>query len=166
MGLTNMTNQHNSIYDKVAIFLVLAFCFWCFSIAIHDILYPQNNFEFVQFLLKGDGTGASLSITNKNIVTVIFYLAVVFESLITIVLFIAGILMVLNLRYNKFVYANNLAMLGFAMAVFKYFVLFVTIFSEWFYMWKTSKTAQMQAILMGNFALLGLVFLNLNRKAG
>ena len=131
MVLANTVWQNDSLYKKIAIFFVFAFFFWCFSVAIHDILYPVNNLEFVRFLLKGDGTSASLSITNESAVIAIFYIAVVFEALIALVLFIASILMLLDFRYGKFPYANNLAMFGFALVLFKYFVFFVIVFAEW-----------------------------------
>lgn len=156
----------NTTYKIIAIFLVLAFCFWGFSIAIHDILSPENNLEFVAYVLKGDGSANSFSITNKNIINIIFYVAVVYETLIAVVLFIAAVFMLLNFRHTKFHYANNIATVGFGMALFKYFVLFVTVCAEWFYMWKTSEPSQIKAILLSNFAVLGLIFLNLNRRAG
>lgn len=156
--------MNNTTYRLITLFLVTIVCFWVFSVMIHDVLYPIVNLKFMAYVLNGDGLNESLRITDKNVVKGLFYTTLFYEILMTVVLLLAVILMLKNFRKAKLGYAANVASLGLVMVLFKYFVLFVTVSAEWFYMWKTSENSQIKGILFSNFALLGLIFLSLDRK--
>jgi predicted small integral membrane protein len=145
--------------------LILTFCvgFWAFSVTIHDWLDNNTNLEFMRYVLAGSSKApSSLHITDPIITLVLFYLTLLFESVTVIFLAVACICMTKNLKDDiVFKHSKSIAVYGILLCFIKYFVLFLCISSEWFYMWQTSEMSQVKAGIFSGLLMAILIFLKI-----
>lgn len=148
-------------YKIAAIFLIFCSAFWTFSIAFHDWIDAKVNLEFMHYILAGSSRAeSSFHITDLIVTKILFYVVVVFESIISLLFIISCILMTRNFNdIGKFKCSKDIAVYAILLCIVKYFILFVCIFAEWFYMWQTSEMTQIKASIFTGLMLGMLVFL-------
>ena len=128
---------------------------WTFSIAIHDLIDPKVNLGFMTKVLAGGTPASSLAIKNEVAIKLIYNFMLVFESGIAITFLFATIKTYYSLKSEHF--SKNALVLGLLLCLLKYFLGFVVIASEWFYMWQTSGATQVKALLISVLLLITLM---------
>jgi predicted small integral membrane protein len=152
-----MTDNTKKVYLMQMVVTILAsmLFLWTFSITIHDIVDPKVNLAFMAKVLAGGTPTSSLSIKDKLIIELLFYFMLTLEIIITLAFFLATIKTYYSLKSDKF---NKKAMIiGLLLGLTKYFLGFVVVASEWFYMWQTSEGTQVKALLISILLIITLM---------
>ena len=111
-------------------------------VAFGNITDYDSNWQFVQHVLSMDTTFANSTIrwravANPTLQTLGYGLIILVQTVIAILLWIAVVRLLINVRSDKFGPAKAIAVLGLTLGLLLYLVGFIAIGGEWFAMWQS-----------------------------
>lgn len=151
----------------IKIGLVLSAGLFSFIITFNNITDYSSNFAFVSHVLSMDDTfdgnqGMWRAITNKNLHHLFYWLIILTEGLVCVLLLLSGFKLWKNRKDpTAFQQAKGLASFGLGLGILLWFFGFIAIGGEWFLMWQSQvwngqQSAFRIAALFGIF----LIYLN------
>ena len=111
-------------------------------VAFGNITDYDSNWQFVRHVLSMDTTFANSTIrwravTNPTLQTLGYGLIILLQTVIAILLWIAVVRLLINVRSDKFGPAKAIVVLGLTLGLLLYLVGFIAIGGEWFAMWQS-----------------------------
>lgn len=155
-------SEHLSHYKKrlVITILILTAGLWHLIISFTNLTDYGTNFEFVRHVLSMDtifpnSKVAYRSLPQSWIHHVCYWMIIILESTIAILLLVAGYRMNQNLKANgiDFENAKSKAYVGISLGMILWFLSFTVVGAEWFSMWQSTawnatETAKSNLLIM------------------
>lgn len=133
-------NKDDAIKFSKAI-LILSTAVFFTIVVLNNLLDYGTNFEFVKHTLSMDTTFQNnnlmwRAITSPIIHNIFYWVIILWETLIAIILWVAGI-KCLSKKKKIFEKGISKAIIGLTLALMLWFLAFITIGGEWFAMWQS-----------------------------
>ncbi|WP_305810543.1 DUF2165 family protein [Photobacterium leiognathi] len=159
-----MKLQETHKISKASISLMVGF--FCLLVCYNNIIDYNTNYQFLEHVLRMDAMQPwfqgehlkSRAITNDILVHIGYWGIIAGELVAGFFCTFGSLVMLKNIRKDKFEFGQSLYLIGGTVALFVWFLGFATIGAEWFQMWASKWNGQMKAYAFISFIVMTMVY--------